>query len=228
MFCYDALCHFEANIKPNKLTVITTTNLDDIPKLATLRNQYPKAKIGFGIHPWFVKNNSIKELKPLITKHKPDFIGEIGLDYLHPEAKLQQEIFTAQLNLAYEFNLPVIIHSIRAYNDVLKILKSYNIRGIIHGFNSNYLIAKEFTKLEFLLGIGNNISKNSKITQSIQDIGISNLVFESDAPLSSSFNKEVSINDDTFLYAQMVAKKLDINLIDLIEYSNSNLQNLFK
>jgi len=228
MFCYDALCHFEANIKPNKLTVITTTDFNNIPKLATLRNQYSKAKIGFGIHPWFVKNNSIEELKPLITEYKPDFIGEIGLDYLHPEAKLQQEIFSAQLNLAMEFNLPVIIHSIRAYNDVLKTLKTYNIHGIIHGFNSNDVIAKEFTKLGFLLGIGNNISKNSKITQSIKDIGINNLVFESDAPFSSSFNKEVSISDGTFLYAQMVAKKLDINLIDLIEYSNSNLQNLFK
>ncbi len=228
MFCYDALCHFAANIKPNKLTIITTTDFNNIQKLATLRNQYPKAKIGFGIHPWFVQNNSVEELKTLITQYKPDFIGEIGLDYLYPDAKLQQQIFTAQLNLAKEFNLPVIIHSIRAYNDVLKILKTYNIRGIIHGFNSNSIIAKEFTNLGFLLGIGNNISKNSKITQSIKDIGISNLVFESDAPFSSCFNKKTSISDDTFLYAQMVANKLDINLIDLIEYSNSNLQNLFK
>ncbi len=228
MFCYDALCHYEANIKPNNLTIITTTDFNNIPKLATLRNQYPKAKIGFGIHPWFVQNNSIEKLKSLITQYKPDFIGEIGLDYLHPKAKLQQEIFITQLNLAKEFNLPVIIHSVRAYNDVLKILKAYNLRGIIHGFNSNDLIAKEFTVLGFLLGIGNNISKNSKIARNIKDIGMSNLVFESDAPFSSWFNKKVSTSDDTFLYAQMVANKLDINLIDLIEYSNSNLQNLFK
>ncbi len=228
MFCYDALCHYEENIKPNKLRIITSTDLSDIPKLATLRNQYPKSKIGFGIHPWFVQKTPIEELKALITQYKPDFIGEIGLDYLHPEAKLQQEIFTKQLNLAREFNLPVIIHSIRAYNDVLRILKAYKLSGIIHGFNGHNIIAKEFTKLGFLLGIGSNISKNSKITQSIKNIGINSLVFESDAPFSSSFNKNVSISDDTFLYAQIVAKKLDINLVDLIEYSNSNLQNLFK
>ena len=228
MFCYDALCHLDSNPEPKHLTLVTTTKLNQIQKLVELRKNYQYTKIGFGIHPWFVNDSNIQELRQLISQYKPDFIGEIGLDYLHPNLDLQQQIFIAQLNLAKEFNLPVIIHSIRAYNDVLRILKTYNILGVIHGFNAQSDIAKEFIKLGFLLGIGSNISKNSKISKNMKEIGMTNLVFESDAPFMPGFGKVASTSKDTFLYAQIAAKKLDINLIDLIEHSNNNLKNLFK
>ena len=228
MFCYDSLCHLESKITPKKLTLVTTTSINNISRLVELRTKYPQAKIGFGIHPWFVNKNNIEELEILITQFKPDFIGEIGLDYLQPHHDLQQQIFSTQLDLAKQFNLPVIIHTVRAYNDVLAILKKHNSRGIIHGFNAQYPIAQEFIKLGFILGIGSNISKNTKISQSLKDIEINKLVFESDAPFMPGFNKTLSFSDDTFLYAQIAAKKLDINLIDLIEQSNKNLLNLFK
>jgi TatD DNase family protein len=229
MFCYDALCHLESNTIPQKLLLVITTDLTAIPKLVNLRQQYPKqAKIGFAIHPWFIHNSELTGLKQLIEEYKPDFIGEIGLDYLKPQPELQRKIFSAQLNLAEEYNLPVIIHCIRAYNDVLNLIRKYNTRGIIHGFNAHAILAKEFTDLGYLIGVGSNITKNTKIAKSINNIGINNLVFESDAPFMPGFGNTYSVSNDTFLYAQIAARKLDINLIDLIEQSNNNLIKLFK
>ena len=235
MLVYDAHCHLEA-VNQNdclpRIAVVASAKLDEITKLVKLRNSISSYKIGFGIHPWYVDevNNTINQLEIALNDYKPDFIGEIGLDYTKPNIELQKEIFSAQLKLANEFHLPVVIHCVRAYNDVLSILKTkcnLGVNGIIHAFNANVTVANQFIDLGFLLGIGRSII-NGKILKSIHEIDSSSLVFESDAPFSAGFGNVSTKISDTFLYAQIVAKKLNINLIDLIDCSNNNVLNLFR
>lgn len=237
MLIYDSLCHIAAIQKQNQHltpTMIPGTNLSDIANLVNLREQHPLYKIGFGIHPWYITTNIpisqlIKELKTTIKEFKPDFIGEIGLDYLKPNIELQKQLFSQQLELAKEFNLPVVIHSVRAYNDVLFMLKRHQITfGTIHAFNANAIIARQFIEQGFLLGVGSLITKKSTLWSNISQIPITNLIFESDAPFMCAFGKSESQSSDAILYAQIAAKQLNINLINLINYSNHNFLHLFR
>lgn len=264
MLVYDSHCHLQAinsevsNAAQHGISLIPACNLDEIPQLIELRSQYPsKYKIGFGIHPWYIdssiknsidnnknsiennglENQQIDYLIAAIDKFKPDFIGEIGLDYLKPHPELQRKLFTRQLILAQELNLPMVLHSVKAYNDVLAIIKHSfrksaklgNIRGILHGFNANAAVAKQFTDLGLFLGIGSMVAKPiSKLSSNLKQLAIDRLVFESDAPFMPAFSQTKSQSSDTFLYAQLVAQQLDINLIDLINISNYNVLSLFK
>lgn len=236
----DAHCHLgyilelKTHITPALISGIT---IDDIPQLVSLREEYPQYKIGFGIHPWFVNKNQENHsyLKVLIKQYKPDFIGEIGLDKLKPDYPLQEKIFIWQLQLAQEFNLPVIIHAVKAYNNVLALLKTYTIkrRGIIHGFNANNIIASQFINHGFLLGIGGLvINKNSTINKNVAKIPLSALVLESDAPFTKLINNNYCVDNinhtNIFLYAQIIAYKHNKNLIDLIKQSNYNVLGLFR
>lgn len=237
MQVYDSHCHLESiNLdKKPELAIVPGVNLQDISKLVELRALHPEYKVGFGIHPWFINGDltkTIDQLSEAIIKFQPDFIGEIGLDYLKPDEELQKKYFIEQLKLSHKFNLPVIIHCVKAYNDVLSILKTYanNLpySGILHAFNANEIFAQQFTDLGLLLGIGSLVTQNSTILKKLDKICLSSIVLESDAPFMAAFGKNISSSDDTFLYAQIAAKKLDINLIDLINYSNNNLLHLFR
>lgn len=236
MLVHDSHCHLDyiqqLNIHDTQ-ALIPGVTLDNNTQLAKLRADHSVYKIGFGIHPWFIDpllgiDKLMYTLEDDIKHLKPDCIGEIGIDYNKPYLDLQKELFTRQLELAKRYNLPIIIHSVKAYSDILGILKKLKInRGIIHGFNANAIIAHEFTKLGFLLGIGSLISQDSRIKQCIAEIPLEYLVIESDAPFMPLHGQTVSASSDTFLYAQLTAKQLDINLIDLISQSNLNLLNLF-
>lgn len=232
MYIIDSHCHLEhiRNLKLHTPAVIPGVNLDNIKELITLRNNYSKYKIGFGIHPWFVSSDSISKM-PLLKKqieiYKPNFIGEIGLDNFKPNFLLQEEVFINQLKLAKEFNLPVIIHAVKAYNEVLTLLKKFKInRGIIHGFNANAMIADQFIKQGFLLGIGSLILQQSIINKNVVNIPLTKIVLESDAPFMPTLNKAASTSNDTFLYAQILQQKYKLSLFAIIRQSNSNLLNI--
>jgi TatD DNase family protein len=214
--------------------VVPAVTLKDVKALAELRGNYPGYKIGIGLHPWFIpKSLSIQalelDLNQLIVQTQPDFIGEIGLDYLRPNPQLQLIVLHCQLQLARQFNLPVVLHCVKAYNDVLKLLKQQHINsGIIHGFNANATVGKQFIDAGFLLGIGSLITKPSLINKHIQALPLDKLVLESDAPFMPALHKPKSSSLDSFLYAQIVAHKYNINLIEVINQSNTNVIKLFR
>lgn len=236
MFIYDSHCHLEyiSTLKEHKINaLVPAITLEDTIKLHHLREKHTIYKIGFGVHPWYVSNYpDIEILKTNlideINKYKPDFIGEIGLDYLKPNLEIQKEYFICQLLIAKKFNLPVVIHCVHAYNDIITLLKQHKIaKGIIHAFNANSTIANQLTTLGLTLGIGGLIAKNTQINQCINSITLNKIVLESDAPFMPAFNKQKSNIGDLFLYAQIIANKNNMNLIDLIKQSNTNINALF-
>ncbi|MCX8514906.1 MAG: TatD family hydrolase [Burkholderiales bacterium] len=236
---YDSHCHYEAfQTNPTfNLTVIPSVTLADIEPLVALRNKYTQIKIGFGIHPWAIAEQeslplSMQRLDAAIEKFKPDFIGEIGLDKLKPNFALQQEYFTSQVALAKIYNLPIIIHCLHAYNELMQIIEKNNfIRpnlGIIHAYNNNEIIAAKLIRMGFYLGVGALIGQQSKLSKCIKLLPPEKLVIESDAPYNKwNFERQGNTND-CFLYAQILTIKLNSHLLDMINKLNDNLQGFFK
>ena len=125
-------------------------------------NQFPNNFIdqnqfySLGIHPWFIDNEKLTEELEFIESKKEDFyflaIGECGLDKLtSTNFDLQIKVFRQQIELAIHLKKPLIIHCVRAYQEVIAILKDYHltIPIIFHGFNKNSILSfiREYTLL---------------------------------------------------------------------------------
>lgn len=237
VYVYDAHCHLESLNDVSleqRFLAVAATSLEDSIKLAKYRQSNSQAKIGIGIHPWYIDPNSTltsitEKLEAAILEYQPDFIGETGLDKLKPEFDLQQEIFYIHLQLAQKYNLPLVIHCVRAYNELLAILSKFTaLRGMVHAYNANSETAKQLAKKNMLLGVGSIIlNENSQLSKSIAKIPLEQLLIESDAPYMPYGAKEFSSSEDCILYVKQLAENKKTNLTEIISKVNQNFITLF-
>lgn len=145
-------------------------------------------QISAGIHPWHISDVNIElellKLKELCERDKLLAIGEIGLDFLIKEPlDFQKNVFIEQIKVAKEFNLPIIIHCVKAFNELISIKKDdkNNLYWIIHGFNNNAQIAKELINHNCFISFGAALLKNDSNAQKvIPQIPLENLFLETD------------------------------------------------
>ena len=120
-------------------------------------------------------------------------IGETGLDYSKTDdveyIALQKKWFVRFIELALEYQMPLVIHCRDAYNELLEIMSGYdfgNNPGIIHCFSGDSMQARRFTVMRFLLGVGGKFLKskdnNQELKAVLKEVPIDKIVLETDAP----------------------------------------------
>lgn len=142
-----------------------------------------------GLHPWHIKsrkeNNELLEM----VEEALDFdhvlmIGETGLDkVVKTDFKEQLRIFKAHAFLAEELRKPLIIHCVRAYNELLEMHKGMHpeMPWIIHGYTGGIQITKELERRGIFFSFGENLFKsNSKVIESFQYVALDKLFLETD------------------------------------------------
>jgi TatD DNase family protein len=182
-----------------------------------------------GLHPWFVNQDSILSLSGLnqmIESNQISAIGEIGLDYSsqYKETKsLQLKALAKQLNTAQVHNLAVSIHCVKAYDDLFKLLSSYDAKGFLHGFSSSYQQAERFLKLDFMIGVGLQAlnPNNQKIIQLIQHLAIQKIVLETDAQINTATDLE-NAKSDMLKVAHKIAQIKAMPVDEVIEITYNN------
>ena len=162
----------------------------------------PESHIALGMHPFYIDQHTeshLSQMAQLIEQRRPLAIGEIGLDTFTQAMKQdeimakQQYFFKAQLDMAVQHHLPVMLHIRKAHAEALATLKThdYNARllgGIAHSFSGGEQEAKAFVKLGFKLGVTGQITNpNAKklrrsICAAVAEYGIKCLVIETDCP----------------------------------------------
>ena len=147
-----------------------------------------------GIHPLCVADadeaGDLRALAGLLAEHRDDprlvAIGEIGIDHFVPGLDLERQarFFVAQLKLAREFGLPVIVHTRRSVDTVLKHLRAVPVAGIAHAFNGSAQQAQVFVELGFKLGFGGAMTfdRALQIRRLAVELPIEAIVLETDAP----------------------------------------------
>ena len=145
---------------------------------------------GVGIHPHEAKSFSTavaERLRDLAAAEKVVAIGEIGLDYyrdLSPRAT-QRKVFSEQIELANELELPVIVHNRESSTDMLGILRKHRPRrGVIHSFLGDLALAQKFMELGLYLGIGGPLTfpKNEVLREAVKGIPLDRILVETDCP----------------------------------------------
>jgi TatD DNase family protein len=161
----------------------------------------PEVFAAVGIHPNEVQsldeihNGKLKELS---KKPKVVAVGEIGLDYYRERTKRNLQIlaFEAQLKLADEMDLPVIVHNRAATEETLQILSDWVSHlkvhkpdlakkpGVLHSFSGNLAEAERAIALGFMIGITGPITfpKAAELQQLVSALPLDNLLVETDAP----------------------------------------------
>ena len=171
------------------------TNLIESTNCVMLAKAYGSVYAVVGIHPNDATQDWKKEIIALekLIKNKEDnkivAIGECGLDKHYPDFNilLQKDVFKAQIELALEHDLALVIHTRDAQDEVLRCLDEYrhnNLRGTIHCFSETLAFAQDAIALGFVLGIGGTITypKNTLLREVVKSVPLSSLILETDAP----------------------------------------------
>ena len=143
----------------------------------------------------------IEVYRALCKSPRVQAIGEIGLDYYwaeNPPREFQQQVFRAQLELALELDLPVIIHDREAHGDTLAIVKEYPaLRGVFHCYSGSVEMARELLDRGWYLGFDGPVTyKNARKTVEVAEmIPLDRILIETDAPYLSPVPMRGKRND---------------------------------
>jgi TatD DNase family protein len=170
--------------------ISVSTNLADSKSNIVLCRSFKHAYPAVGLHPWFVSEKSIEDLSELLILIKSEqikLVGEIGLDFssnFRVSKQLQLEVFERQLAWAVEYDCAVSMHIYKAYDDAYDLLKTYPVKGCLHGFAGGYQQAERFVKLGLKIGVNATILKDNarRYHQLVQMLDLESLLLETDAP----------------------------------------------
>lgn len=184
--------------------------------LLSLEERFPeKCFAMMGLHPTSVRENYLGELRMVeewLGKRKFAAIGEIGLDFYWDETFRSEQIkaFQQQIEWALYYDRPIVIHSRKAIDECIDIIKANqngNLKGIFHCFSGTYEQAAAIIDAGFYLGIGGVITyKNAGLAEVITKIALDHLVLETDAPYLAPVPFRGKRNESSYL--KYVVEKL--------------------
>ena len=181
-----------------------------------LAARYRQVWAAVGVHPHDAKSfpeDGIERLEALAKEKNVVAIGEIGLDYyrnLSPRAD-QLRVFRAQLHLAVRLSLPVVLHHRESTDDTLAVLSEHApLRGVVHAFQGDELLAQRFLDLGLHLGIGGPITypANDALRRAVASASLDHLVLETDCPYLTPVPHRGKRNEPAYvtLVAEEVAR----------------------
>ncbi len=167
----------------------------------------PQAWPAYGLHPYFIAQHQVEDLNLLknwLTTEKPVAVGECGLDYHRRELDKHRQIdfYQAQLAIAREFDLPIIIHATHAVEDVTHYIRqSGHHKGMIHSFNGSLQQAQKLIDLGYLLGFGGAATypRATRIRALVSQLPLDALLLETDAPDQPPLSHHGERNEPSYL-----------------------------
>ena len=222
---------FDNNIKRMFVPAIDSSYTE---AMFELKEAYPEnVFLMSGLHPTHVKENYTEELnhvKELLSKRSFVAIGEIGIDLYWDKTflKQQQDAFRVQIQLAKQYNLPIVIHCRDAFDEVFEVLeleKGNDLYGIFHCFTGDLEQAKRAISYNMKLGIGGVVTfKNGKIDKFLSKIDLGDIVIETDAPYLSPTPYRGKRNETSYII-NVVARLAEIYQVSEDEIARVTTEN---
>lgn len=192
-----------------------------------------------GLHPTHVKKNYLEELTHIESQLKVrEFvaIGEIGIDLYWDNStlKLQQEVFRTQIQLAKQYDLPIVIHCRDAFDEVFHVLeeeKGSDLFGIFHCFTGNLNQALKAISYNMKLGIGGVVTfKNGGIDRFLNKIALEHIVLETDSPYLSPVPFRGKRNESSYILnvLEKLSDLYEIPIDEIASITTENSKSIFK
>ena len=260
---YDAHCHLDfpvfdtdrnqvlqrAKLAGVNTLILAATTAATWPRLLNLVESSslpallpsPQLYACLGLHPLFIDQHQPEDLiqlkETLLTSPSIIALGEIGIDLHSPELKAQEakqwQFFDAQLKLAKELNLPVVIHVRQAMDLVIQRLRRFQLPqgGLLHAFSGSQQQAEKLVELGFKLGLGGGITypRANKLRNVAKTLPLSAFLLETDSPDMplKGFQGQRNEPARVALVAKTLAEVRETTVKALIPLLHSNLLQTF-
>jgi len=210
-------------------------DLQSAKRAIDLAGQYENIFAAVGCHPKskeesgyvFNKNDFLE----IARQPKVVAIGECGLELKNPDDLIsQREIFEAQIDLAKQLNLPLIVHCRDGHQEVIEILsKASKIRGVIHCFSGSWQSAQRYLEMGFYLSFNGIITYANDYDKVVKNMPPERLLLETDcpylspAPLRGQRNEPANVK----YVAQRVAEIRSEPIEKIADITTQNARDLF-
>jgi TatD DNase family protein len=229
--------------------VVPAIDIDTSREVIALSREFHEIFAAIGVHPNeedHFSTDDINLLRILAGEEKVVAIGEIGLDNYHKDVPIEKQIyvFRAQLQLAGELCLPILVHNREADNEVFECLEEWiktleavnspliDNPGILHAFSSDLPLAEKAISLGFYIGAAGPITfRNAVERQNVfQNLPPEKVVIETDAPFLTPYPFRGKRNEPS--YCVLIAKKLaelwQISEEKVTEITTRNASRIFR
>lgn len=231
-YLIDAHCHLDFEVfDPDRAQVLQRAKENNITDIIIPGTQYKywdrikvlcfeqNKKINdthlhscFGLHPYWTnshKQSDLTTLEEYLVNNNAVALGECGLDFRpqhinknNTDKATQTHFFEAQLGIANNLQLPVVIHAVNATQAVIESIKKLNpVSGMIHSFSGSSEQAKQLIDLNFLISIGGSVTypQAKKLRKVVNELPLTSLLIETDAPDQSDYHNRNNRNEPAFL-----------------------------
>jgi len=226
------------------LVILGAEDDAEIARAATVLTAWPQCRFAIGVHPHHAK---VFESNPQAAAEKvaerlealPEAraIGEIGLDYHYDFSPrdVQQQVFRAQIRLAGELGLPVVIHTREADADTVAILREEGkgaLRGVLHCFTGGLSLARAGLDLGFHISLAGILTfpKAADLRATVKTLPPDRLLAETDSPYLAPVPYRGKRNEPAYV-AYVVAALADIHGLDagdMARQTSANFHTLFR
>lgn len=205
---FDSHCHLQdpkiSNVVPKLIKKAFDTGVihfavnglseKDWHLVKEMSDNYPSIVPNFGLHPWYISERTpvwLNTLKEFLDATPSAAVGEIGLDKGSIGKQIdftdQVEVFRQQLQLAKELKRPASVHCVRAFGDLLEILKSigpFPAGVVLHSYLGSAEMVPEFSRLGAYFSFSGFLMsmKESKAKKMLKSIPSERILLETDAP----------------------------------------------
>lgn len=213
-------------------------NLDTTLAIA---EKYSNIIAAAGVHPHQAKDfspDNLAKIAELAQAKKIFAVGEIGLDYHYnfSPPEIQRDAFHQQLRLAQELELPVIIHSRKARDDVMAGLEIANFRrgGVLHCFTEDWSFAKYMIAKGFLISFSGILTfpNADDLREVAGQVPLEKLLVETDSPylVPAPFRGKIQRNEPVYVkeVAHWLADLKNVSMEHIAEVTKQNFESLFQ
>lgn len=230
-----------------KMILDPSTTLETSRQILDLTRRFEPVYGAVGVQPNYANTwqaDAPDQLRAMVANEKVLAIGEIGLDYYwdHAEPQVQQEVLAAQLELAAELNLPVIIHNREADDDVSDALCQWQASldsdspladrpGVFHSFSGSPSMAEKVLAHNFFIGITGPVTfkKADQLREIVKATPVEKLLIETDSPYLSPEPQRGKPNQPAHVrfVADKIAEIKGLERQDFYMQSTRNAERLF-
>src|SRR3989338_2613622 len=228
------------------------TDLETSRQAIELAQKHEGMWASVGLHPNDAVSSSeynvLSNYEELLKEDKVVAIGEIGLDYYRTlesnKQERQKEVFGQFLDLAIQYNKPVIIHSRdavkgttgRVHEDLLNILntkyliQNTRLHGVAHSFTGSMEDAKKYLELGFYLGFNGIITFTHQYDEIVREVPLERIILETDAPYLTPEPYRGKRNEPSYVVevAKKIAELKNGPYEKIVEQTTQNCRQLFR
>jgi TatD DNase family protein len=225
------------------LTILAAGDDKEEAQAARLLSLWPDVRFAIGVHPHAAKefasapDEAAVRVRQQITRTPAArAVGEVGLDYHYDFAPqdVQQHVFRAQVTLACELGLPIVIHTREADDDTVRILKETGgrARGVLHCFTGGPTLLRAGLELGFYVSLSGIITfpKSGELRETVKAAPLDRVLIETDSPFLAPVPHRGKRNEPAHVeyVARIVAEMHGISADDVRRVTAANFHALFR